>query len=153
MLHRRRDRTELEAPGSDQGPGAGLAQDDRTPAPQARQHPSVRTQPLAGLGATVDSEERRIRSDLRQNSSMVAISSACDHVSGDTDRGAPVLGSSCSESRPPGIWWATTQLMMSRAGFRSCGVLATAMYHCAIQSVLMNHGLPGTLRVSGSTLK
>src|SRR5713226_5663941 len=108
---------------------------------------------VRGWGGTVESAERRTRSDFRQNSSTVVMSSACDHVRGDTERGAPVLGSSCSDSSPPGIWCATTQLMMSRAGFRSCVVLATAMYHCAIQSVEMNQGLPGTFCVSGSTLK
>src|SRR5437899_1092727 len=108
----------------------------------------------AGVGGSVDEmDDRRSRSDLRQKSSTVAISSACDQVRGETESGAPVFGSSCSESSPPGIWWATTQLMMSRAGLRSCVVLAMAMCHCASHSVQMNHGLPGTLRVSGSTLK
>src|SRR5579859_8066358 len=105
------------------------------------------------MNGEVSGAERRNRSDLRQNSSTVTMSSAWDQVSGDTDRGAPVLGSSCSESSPPGIWWATTQLMMSRAGLRSMTSLAVAMYHCASHSVHMNHGLPGTLVVSASTLK
>src|SRR5205807_1595707 len=116
--------------------------------------PTRRASYELGFGGTVDEiDEWRTRSDLRQKSSTVAMNSACDHVSGDTDSGAPVFGSSCSDSNPPGIWWATTQLMMSRAGLRSCVVLAMAMYHCASHKVQMNHGLPGTLRVSGSTLK
>ena len=43
--------------------------------------------------------------------------------------------------------------MMSLAGLRSFVVLAVAMYHCAIHSVQMNHGLPGTLFVLFSTRK
>src|ERR1019366_2576989 len=107
----------------------------------------------AGFGGTVDSDERRTGSDFRQNSSTVAISSAPDHVNGETESGAPVFGSSCSDRSPPSSWWAATQLMISRAGPRSCAVFAVATNHWAIHRVQMNQGLPGTLFVFDSTLK
>ena len=81
------------------------------------------------------------------------MNSACDQVSGETESGAPVCGSSCSDSSPPGIWCRTAQSIISRAGFRSGSLLAVAMYHWASHRVHRNHGLPGTFVVSGSTLK
>ncbi len=76
---------------------------------------------------------------------------ACDHVSGETDKGAFVYGCTCSASTPDSKACSATQSNMGSASLSSSGDFAFAMRHSASHSVQINHGFPGTFSMSSVT--
>src|SRR5438270_7760147 len=72
-------------------------------------------------------------------------------VSGETETGARVYGSSCSDSTPLGSAAPATHSRMSRALARSSSERAWLTSHCPYHMVQMNHGLPGPLPMAWLT--
>src|SRR5439155_24518755 len=94
--------------------------------------------PLFGLPAA-SCLARRLRSvslrNLASQRQTVVTNVACDQVSGETESGAPVKGSTCSASTPDGDAWSATQRSIRIGSSRSRADAACAIFHCAIQSV------------------
>ena len=94
-----------------------------------------------------------MRAEARAKCCTALTNAAWDHVSGETESGSPVYGCTCSASTPERSALRRHHSRSARGRSRSSSERAVAMYHSVSQSVLMNHGFPGTFTPSCETWK